>query len=39
MDWVFDFSYDLSVPDYFVTHRDCCDFHVVKGTRTKKKRG
>ena len=21
MDWVFDFSYDLSVPEYFVTHR------------------
>ena len=34
MDWVFDFSYDLSVPEYYVTHRecgDCCDFHVVKG--------
>ena len=23
MDWVFDFSYDLSVPEYFVTHREC----------------
>lgn len=22
-DWVFDFSYDLSVPEYFVTHREC----------------
>ncbi len=79
MDWVFDFSYDLSVPEYYVTYRecgvckiarqeglmflmphmcvmdyptieykggkllrtktlgagdDCCDFHVVKNTRT-----
>ena len=23
MDWVFDFSYDLSVPEYYVTHREC----------------
>lgn len=23
MDWVFDFSYDLSVPEYFVTHHEC----------------
>ncbi len=23
MDWVFDFSCDLSVPEYFVTHREC----------------
>ena len=23
MDWVFDFSYDLSVPEYDVTHREC----------------
>ena len=23
MDGVFDFSYDLSVPEYFVTHREC----------------
>ena len=23
MDWVFDFSYDLSVPEYFVTHYEC----------------
>lgn len=23
MDWVFDFSYDLSVPEYYVTHRQC----------------
>ena len=22
MDWVFDFSYDLSVPEYYVTHRE-----------------
>ncbi len=22
-DWVFDFSYDLSVPEYFVTHYEC----------------
>ncbi len=22
-DWVFDFSYDLSVPEYFVTHHEC----------------
>lgn len=23
MNWVFDFSYDLSVPEYYVTHREC----------------
>ena len=23
MDWVFDFSYDLSVPEYYVTHHEC----------------
>ena len=23
MDWVFDFSYDLSVPEYYVTHYEC----------------
>jgi len=23
MDWVFDFSYDLSVPEYYVTHKEC----------------
>ena len=23
MDWVFDFSYDLSVPEYYVTQREC----------------
>ncbi len=23
MDWVFDFSYDLSVPEYFVTYHEC----------------
>jgi len=23
MDWVFDFKYDLSVPEYYVTHRQC----------------
>ncbi len=23
MDWVFDFSYDLSIPEYYVTHREC----------------
>ncbi len=23
MDWVFDFSCDLSVPEYFVTYREC----------------
>ena len=23
MDWVFDFSYDLSVPEYYVTYREC----------------
>ena len=23
MDWVFDFSCDLSVPEYYVTHREC----------------
>ena len=23
MDWLFDFSYDLSVPEYYVTHREC----------------
>lgn len=22
-DWVFDFSYDLSVPEYYVTHHEC----------------
>ena len=23
MDWLFDFSYDLSVPEYFVTYHEC----------------
>ena len=23
MDWVFDFSYDLTVPEYFVSHHEC----------------
>jgi len=23
MDWVFDFSYDLTVPEYYITHHEC----------------
>ncbi len=34
MDWVFDFSYDLSVPEYYVTHHECgvCKIAQREGT-------